>query len=131
MVSEVTHLSSFHTIVEEIHECVARDVANRSIRLISQDSLADSLKKVCLAKANSTVNEVWVVGPSWFFGYSRRCHKSKSVSRPNHKVFKDIIITNKSITSEKFVDYTIADETSYSSIEKTPYELQEEFFTKD
>jgi hypothetical protein len=47
------------------------------------------------------------------------------------KVFKDVVIRDKSIVSKEFVDYTIADETSYPTIEKTPFELQEEFFEKD
>ncbi len=96
-----------------------------------EENIYDLIDVVTQTRNGLTVNATVKLKQEFdsLFSYIKIYNESNE--RNYNKVFKDIIITNKSITSEKFVDYTIADETSYSSIEKTPYELQEEFFTKD
>jgi hypothetical protein len=91
VMAEIAHLSSLHAFMEKVHEGVARDVTNRSIGLVSEDSLAYGLEQVGLAQPNSTVDEVRVVRTTGLLGYSSGGHEGEPVARSDHKVFKDVV----------------------------------------
>jgi hypothetical protein len=41
-------------------------------------------------EANSTVEEEWVVGPRWLFGYSLACGMGKTIARADYEVLKGV-----------------------------------------
>ena len=61
-IAEISHPPSTNGFVKEIHERVARDVAQAQRGLIAQHSLADRVQEMGLAQADAAMNEEWVVG---------------------------------------------------------------------
>ena len=93
VMAEILHATRLHTLVEQIHECGAGDVADRRIRTIPEDSLADGLEEVGLPQPDTTMDEVRVVGTTGLFSDRIGCHQREPVPRAHDEVVEYIVGT--------------------------------------
>ena len=90
-IAEISHSPSLHRFVEEIHECVAGDVAEPHFRIFQQERLANGLQQVCLAEAHTTMNEERAVRTTRLLHNSPRSSVCKLIAWSNDERIKGVV----------------------------------------